>query len=96
MPISLALLFCIPIGLLFYFEARWLIRYFSGRFEQKERRAARLFGIFGVLLIPLIYCSGLIEHEFPGRFGKPIAIGLCAVVFLGLFGPALATLNERK
>lgn len=96
MPISIALLFCIPIGFLFYFEARWLIRYALGRYEQRERRAARLFGVFGASLIPLIDCFGLIEDAFPGRLGKTIAIGFFLVATLGLFAPIFATLDERK
>ncbi len=41
MPISIALWLGVPIGFLFYFEARSLILYSVGRFEQQERRAAR-------------------------------------------------------
>ncbi|MGA2167655.1 MAG: hypothetical protein ABSG62_05545 [Terracidiphilus sp.] len=95
MPISLALLLCIPIGFLFYFEARWLIRYALGRYEQRERRAARLFGVFGASLIPSMYCFGIIEEAFPGRLGKTIAIGFFVVAW-GLVGSIFATLNERK
>jgi hypothetical protein len=76
MPFYAVLLLCIPIGFLFYFEARWLIRYASGRYEQRERWAARFIGVFGVSLIPLIYSFRLIEDAFPGRLGKSIAIGL--------------------
>ncbi|MGD0522632.1 MAG: hypothetical protein ABSA48_15355 [Terracidiphilus sp.] len=96
MPISIALLLCLPIGFLFYFEARWLIRYALGRFEQRERRAARFLGVFGASLIPLIYCCGLIEDAFPGRLGETMAIGLLAVATWGLVGSIFVTLNERK
>jgi hypothetical protein len=96
MPISIALLLCIPIGILFYFEARWLIRYALGRYEQRERRAARFFGVVGASLIPLIYCSGLIGSAFPGRLGKTIEIGFCVVAILGVASPIFATLYERK
>ena len=96
MPISLALWFCIPIGALYYFAARWLLRFFLGRYEQKERWAARLFGAFGTLSIPLIYWSGLIGDAISGRFGRAVAGGLFAVVALGLIGPLLMTLMEGK
>jgi hypothetical protein len=95
-PISIALWFCIPIGFLFYFEARWLIRYALGRFEKRERRAARLFGVLGASLIPLTYCSGLIADAFPGRLGKTVASGFFALAVMGQFSPMLVTLNERK
>jgi peptidoglycan/LPS O-acetylase OafA/YrhL len=96
MPISIGLLLCLPIGILFFFEARWLIRYAVGRYEQRERRAARIFGIFGASLIPLMYCFGRIEGAFPGRLGKAIAMGFFMVVICGLVLPTLATLEERK
>jgi hypothetical protein len=96
MPISIALLFCIPIGILFYFEGRWLIRYAFGRFEQRERRAACFFGVLGASLIPLIFCFGLIEHVFPGRLGETMAIGFFVAAFWALVGPIFANLIERK
>jgi len=96
MPISIGLLLGIPIGLLFYFESRWLIRYASGRFEQRERRAARLFGVFGALLVPLIYCFGLIEDAFPGLVGKTMANGVLVAVMGGLFALIFTIMNERK
>jgi hypothetical protein len=95
-PISIALLFCIPIGFLFYFEARWLIRYTVGDYGQRERRVARLLGVFGVALIPLIYSFGLVEDAFPGRLGKVLANGVIVVAGLGFTGSILAALNERK
>jgi hypothetical protein len=82
MPISIAILLCIPIGLLFYFGARWGIRYASGRYELRERKAARLFGVFGALLIPLVYFFGRIEDALPGTLGKSIAIGFFMIVAL--------------
>jgi len=96
MPISIALLLCIPIGFAFYYEARWLIRYFLGRYELRERRAARLFGVFGGLLIPMIYCFGLIEDALPGRLGKTAAIGFFMVATMGLVAPMFASLNKGK
>jgi Na+-driven multidrug efflux pump len=95
-PINIALLFCIPIGILYYFAARGLIRFFLGRYEQKERRAACLFGAFGTLSIPLIFCSRLVGDAISGRFGRAVADGLFAVVALGLIGPLLKTLMEGK
>jgi hypothetical protein len=96
MPIFIALLLCIPLGFLFYFEARWLLRFFLGRYEQKERRAARLFGAFGALSIPLIYCTGLLGDAIPGRFGRTTAAGLFGVATMGLIGPFLKTLMDEK
>ncbi len=84
MPISIALLFCIPIGLLFYFEARWLSRRLAGRYELRERRAARFWGFFGALLIPFIYCFGLLEDAFPGRLGKALSVGIGLVLGISL------------
>ncbi len=96
MPINIALLLCIPIGLLYYFGARWLVRFLLGRYERRERRAARLFGAFGALSIPLIYCSGLVGDAISGRFGQVVAGGLFAIVAMGLIGPLLKTLMEEK
>jgi hypothetical protein len=96
MPISIALWFGIPIGFLFYFEARWLLRFFLGRYERKERLAARFFGAFGVSLIPLVFCSGLIEHAFPGRLGEILAMGFFMVVGWGFWGMFIATVNEGR
>jgi hypothetical protein len=94
-PISIGLLLGIPIAFLFFFEARWLIRYASGRYELRERRAARLFGVFGALLIPLIYCFGLIEDAFPGRLGETIAVGSFAIIG-GLVALIFTTMNKGK
>ncbi len=76
MPINVALLLCIPIGFLFYFEARWLLRYTVGHYERKERKVARVLGVFGGLLIPAIYCFGRLGATFPGRVGEMFTIGL--------------------
>jgi hypothetical protein len=87
LPIPIALLLCIPIGFLFYFEARLLIRYCLGRYEQREPKAARLIGVFGALLIPLVYCFGLIEDSFPGNLGKATAVGFFWVASGGFSSP---------
>ncbi|MGA2753100.1 MAG: hypothetical protein ABSE53_04980 [Terracidiphilus sp.] len=96
MPISIALLLGIPLGFLFYFEGRWLLRFFLGRYEQKERRAARFFGAFGALSIPLICCSGLIADAIPGPLGKAVSGGFFGIATIGLVGPLLKTLMEEK
>jgi hypothetical protein len=96
MGISYAILLCLPIGFLFFFEARWLIRYALGRYEKRERRAAQLFGVFGASLVPLIYCFGLVGDAFPGRNGKLIADGFFAASIVGLVALILATLNESR
>jgi hypothetical protein len=96
MPISYALLLCIPIGLLFYLEARWLIRYLLGRYEKRERKAACLFGAFGASLVPLINCFRLIEDALPGRLGTTIASGFFMVAAMGLVGTIFAILNNGR
>ncbi|HUA99545.1 MAG TPA: hypothetical protein VMA34_14540 [Terracidiphilus sp.] len=94
MPISFGLLLGIPIGLIFYFEARWAIRYALGRYEQRERRAARICGAFGVSLVPLIYCFGLIEDAFPGKLGQIAAGVFIWVIGAGFAGLVFGTLNK--
>jgi len=96
MPISIALFLGIPIGLLFYFEARWLIRYWTGRYESPEHKAARICGFFGLSLVPLIYCFGFIGQEFPGRIGEILAIGFFMIASLAFAGPVIAILSKGK
>lgn len=96
MPISVALLFCIPIGLLFWMEARWFLRRFLNRYELRERRAASAWGLFGALLIPVIYAHGLIQEAFPGITGKAIATGFFVAVALGCCSPIFAILAKEK
>ena len=96
MPISVALLFCIPIGLLFYMEARWFFRRFLHRYELRERKAACAWGLFGVLLIPVIYAHGLIQESFPGTTGRTIATGFFVVVGLLVCSPIFAILAKEK
>jgi hypothetical protein len=96
MPISIALFLGIPIGAVFYFEARWLIRYVSGHYEQRERKAARIMGVFGALLVPIIYCIGTIEEAVPGSLGKTLAFGFIAVATWGTFGSMLLILSKGK
>ncbi|MGO9324941.1 MAG: hypothetical protein ACLP07_10305 [Terracidiphilus sp.] len=96
MPISYALLLCIPIGLLAYFEARWMLRFFLGRYEQKERKAAYCFAAFGALSVPLIYVSGIVGAAISGMFGTVVSGVLFGVVAMLLIGPLLWMLMERK
>ena len=95
MPISIALLLCVPIGFLFYFEARWLIRHLFGRYEQRERRAARLFGALGASLIPLMYGFGLIEKALPGHLGHTIAFGFFFAGTWGIMAAIVAVLKGK-
>jgi len=94
MPIDLALLFCIPIGLFSYFEARWLLRHLMGRYEREEHRAARYFGVLGALLIPLIYCFGWIQDVFPGSLGEILATAFFMAAAYGLIAPIFSTLMK--
>jgi len=59
MPISFALLLCIPIGFLFFFIARLTCRFVLGRYESYERRATLAFGI------PDIWTVGCLQEAFP-------------------------------
>lgn len=99
MPISIALLFCIPTGFAFHYEARWLIRWATGRFGLKERRGVLAFGVFGGLLIPMIYCAGFTERAVSGEFEKYVAaartmiVGVSIAVFAGWM---FVTENRRK
>jgi hypothetical protein len=70
MPDLIVLSFSIPLGVLFFFQTRWLIRLLVGRYEKAERRVARYFGLFGASLIPLVYGTRLIEDAVPGGVGK--------------------------
>ena len=96
MPISIALFLGIPIGFLAYFEARWLIRYFFGRYEPRERKAALICGLFGASLIPLLRCFGYIEQEFPGKTGENLAMGFVMVASWAFAGPIVAILSKGK
>jgi hypothetical protein len=96
MPIYLALLLCIPIGFFAYFEARWLILHVMGRYESRERKAARICGFFGVSLIPLLRCFGYIEQEFPGRTGENLAMGFLMVAYGAFAGPIILILRKEK
>jgi hypothetical protein len=82
------LLFSIPLGVLFFFEGRWLIRLLLGRYEKAERGVARCFGIYGALLIPLVYGIKFIEGAVHGSLGKILAIGLFAADCLLLAWPS--------
>ena len=96
MPISYALLLCIPIGLLAYFEARWTIRYVLGRYEQRERRAARLIGVYGALIIPLIYVCGLAGDSFSQPTGKIVTAVLFSSITAAFIGPMFVVLFDRR
>jgi hypothetical protein len=96
MPNSVALLLCFPIGILAYFEARWLIRHFFGRYESRERKAALICGFFGASLIPLLHCFGYIEQEFPGKSGENLAMGFYVIASFAFAGPVIAILSKGK
>jgi len=96
MPIAIQLLLCVPIGFVAYFEARWLIRHFFGRYESIERKAALICGFFGVSLIPLLHCFGYIEQEFPGKIGENLASGFLMITFSAFAGPVVAILSKGK
>jgi len=82
MPISYALLLCIPIGLVFFLIARFCLRYLMGHYERPERRAAFIFGLFGALLIPAIWVNGCLKKEFPTIPGVVISFFIVLVEVL--------------
>ena len=96
MPVNFTLLFCIPIGILYYFAARWSLRFFLGRYEQKERRVRTPVWGLWCLVDPLNLLLRLVGDAVSGRFGQTIAGGLFAVAALGLVSPLLKTLMKGK
>jgi hypothetical protein len=94
MPISIALFLGIPIGFLFYLEARWLTLRIFRRYGENECKVARLFGVLGLLMVPLIYCFGLLENAIPGKLGEAIAEGFLMVV-LGAFTLRIVALLNK-
>lgn len=95
MPIAIGLLLCIPIGFLFYLEARWLIRRLFKSYEKDKRRAALLFSLLGALVVPIFYCFGRLEDAFPGRSGETIANGFLLAVLGVFFFPIYALLSTE-
>jgi len=90
MPISYALLLCVPIGLLFFWIGRLCSLYVLGRYERTERRASMAFGVFGALLIPDIWIIGNLLEEFPGTSGMLMAYLLLVgegLVLIAIFRP---------
>jgi len=94
MPISYALLLCIPIGFLFFFIGRVISRLVIGRYDQFERRASMAFGVFGALLIPDIWTFGCLQDEFPNTPGMAISYVLLLVE--GLILAAAFRLFRKK
>ncbi|HEY1804052.1 MAG TPA: hypothetical protein VGG45_06185 [Terracidiphilus sp.] len=95
MPINYALLLCVPIGLLAYLEARWMVRFVLGRYGERERRAVRLVGIYGALIIPLIYVCGLAGASVSGRMGRIVTPVLFALIFGVFVAPLFRVLFEK-
>ena len=102
MPISYALLLCIPIGFLFFLIARLTCRIAIGRYDRFEHRASLAFGAFGALLIPDLWTLGSIKEEFPGRPGTVFSFllfaveGLILAAVFRLFGKSKADESELK
>jgi hypothetical protein len=102
MPISYALLLCIPIGFLFFFIARLTSRLVIGRYEGTERRASAAFSVFGALLIPTIWVFGHLQEDLPNIPPVAIAFSLFALEVLILavifrpFPPRGLDAPERK
>jgi hypothetical protein len=73
MPISYALLLCIPLCFIFFLIASVCLNYLIGHYERPERRAALIFGLFGALLIPHIWIIGCLEEAFPTILGTVLS-----------------------
>lgn len=82
MPISYALLLCIPLGFVFFLIARFCLRYLMGHYGQTERRGALAFGVFGALLIPYLWTCGCLQDFFPHTPYMIIAFLLLLVEWL--------------
>jgi hypothetical protein len=90
MPISYALLLCIPIGFLFFWIARLCLTYAVGRYEGPVRRGSIAFGVFGALLIPNLWTVGNLQEEFSNTIGTFIPFLVFAVeglVLVAIFRP---------
>jgi hypothetical protein len=96
MPISFALLLCIPIGFVFFLIARFSLRYLVGHYERPERRAALIFGLFGSLLIPTIWTMGCLEEEFPTISGTVISYLLFLVEGLAIVELIRRSYTKRR
>jgi hypothetical protein len=79
MPISYALLLCMPIGFVYFLVARFCLRYLMGHYERPERRSALIIGLFGAMLIPTIWILGCLKEEFPTMSGMVISYLLFSV-----------------
>jgi hypothetical protein len=79
MPISYALFLGIPIGVFFYFIGKVILRTMFGHFESQERRSSLVFSAFGLLLVPTIWTTGVIQEEFPDRGGVVISFGVLLI-----------------
>lgn len=70
--------------------ASFAMRYYRGRFEQSEKKAAIVIGVSFALLLPVMYCA---ENLLPGKPGELAAtcsmITIC-VVALGTVWRILA------
>ena len=84
MPLSYALLLCIPIGFLFFLVARLTSRLVIGRYGRLERRASFAFGFFGVLLIPDLWIFVCLHDKFTDTPGMAIGFLLFLVEWLVL------------
>jgi hypothetical protein len=87
MPISYAFLLGVPIGLFFYWVARFCLHYTTNSFGKVEHRASLAFGAFGVLLVPFLWTFGCLHDAFPNFPG--VALGFLLLLVESFFLMAL-------
>ena len=73
--------------------ASFAMRYYRGRFERSEKRAAIVIGVSFALLLPAMYCA---ENLLPGKLGEVIATGLVIIICVVAVGIVWRTLAARE
>jgi len=72
--------------------ASFAMKFYRGRFEQSERRAAIVIGASSALLLPTMYCA---ENLLPGKLGEVTATGLMITICVVAVGVVWRTLATR-
>jgi hypothetical protein len=77
MVIILVLLESLLVGIGLTLGSGFAIRYYRGRFQSKERKAAIIIGVAFAVLLPTMFCS---ESLLPGRLGELTATSLIIAI----------------